>query len=63
MTESEAKGTDSDAVEWPEPEMYTPERIAEFLLNCAVSQEEYQTAVQEVIAMGIGPATIPHTRF
>lgn len=45
---------------WPEPEIYTPERIAEFLLNNAVDAEDYQGAVEEVKALGIEPATVPH---
>lgn len=47
----------------PEPEVYTPERIAEFLLNNAVSERDYQAAIDEVIKMGIDPATVPHDRF
>jgi hypothetical protein len=42
-------------------EDYTPERIAEFLLNNAVGPEDYATAVEEVRKLGIDPATIPHT--
>jgi hypothetical protein len=45
---------------WPEPEVYAPERIAEFLLNNAVDDDDYQGAVEEVKALGIDPATIPH---
>ena len=41
-------------------ETYTPERIAEFLLNNAVSPEDYAAALVEVRNMGIDPATIPH---
>ena len=47
----------------PEPEIYTPERIAEFLLNNAVSRKEYEAAIQEVIKMGIDPASVPHDPF
>jgi bifunctional DNA-binding transcriptional regulator/antitoxin component of YhaV-PrlF toxin-antitoxin module len=45
-----------------EPEVYTPERIAEFLLNNAVDDDDYQGAVEEVKKLGIDPATIPHDR-
>ncbi len=41
-------------------EAYTPERIAEFLLNNAVSPEDYAAALTEVRKLGIDPATIPH---
>ncbi len=43
-------------------ETYTPERIAEFLLNNAVSPEDYAAGLAEVRKMGIDPATIPHER-
>jgi len=43
-------------------EVYTPERKAEFLLNTAVSPEDYAWAVQEVRKMGIDPETIPHKK-
>ena len=42
-------------------EDYTPERIADFLLNNAVGPENYATAVEEVRKLGLDPATIPHT--
>ena len=45
-----------------EIEEYTPERIAEFLLNCAVSAEDYASAVEEVRKLGLDPATIPHEK-
>ena len=32
----------------PEPEVYTPERIAEFLLNNSVSEEDYRRNLAEV---------------
>lgn len=47
----------------PEVEIYTPERIAEFLLNSAVSKSDYQAAIEEVTRMGIDPATVPHDPF
>jgi AbrB family looped-hinge helix DNA binding protein len=46
----------------PEPEVYTPQRIAEFLLNNAINTEDYQGAVEEVWKLGIDPATIEHDR-
>ncbi len=63
MTESETEGTDPDSADWPEVEIYTPERIAEFLLNNAVNEREYRAAIAEVIQMGIDPATVPHDPF
>lgn len=40
-------------------EMYGLDRRAEFLLNNAVSDEEYQMAKAEVQAMGLDPDDIP----
>jgi len=48
--------------ELPEPEIYTPERRAEFLLNTAVSEEDYLMAVEEVRRLGINPESVPHDR-
>lgn len=45
-----------------EPEIYTPERIAEFLLSNSINSEDYARAVEEVRAMGLDPETIPHYR-
>jgi AbrB family looped-hinge helix DNA binding protein len=42
-------------------ELYTPERKAEFFLNNAVSKEDYDAACEEIRAMGLDPANIPHT--
>ena len=41
-------------------EIYTPERKAEFLLNNAVTQEDYLDAIKEVRKMGLDPERIPH---
>lgn len=41
-------------------ETYTPERKAEFLLNNAVTPEDYALAVEHVRKMGLSPDTIPH---
>jgi AbrB family looped-hinge helix DNA binding protein len=43
-------------------EKYTPQRKAEFLLNNAVTPEDYSWAVREVRKMGINPKTIPHDK-
>jgi AbrB family looped-hinge helix DNA binding protein len=43
-------------------ESYTPERKAEFLLNNAVSERDYQNALEEVRGMGLDPESIPHKR-
>ncbi|MFU8858593.1 MAG: AbrB/MazE/SpoVT family DNA-binding domain-containing protein [Deferrisomatales bacterium] len=43
-------------------ETYTPERKAEFLLQNAADDEDYEEAVAEVRRMGLDPAAIPHDR-
>lgn len=43
-------------------ERYTPERKAEFLLNNAVTPEDYSWAVKEVRKMGLEPEKIPHEK-
>ena len=43
-------------------EIYSPERKAEFLLNNAVTQADYDQAVKEVRKMGLDPDEIPHKR-
>ncbi|HDN79234.1 MAG TPA: AbrB/MazE/SpoVT family DNA-binding domain-containing protein, partial [Chloroflexi bacterium] len=43
-------------------EIYTPERKAEFLLNNAVTPEDYRRAVEEVSRMGLAPEKIPHEK-
>jgi AbrB family looped-hinge helix DNA binding protein len=43
-------------------EVYTPERKAEFLLNNAITKEDYEWAVKEVRKMGVDPETIPHEK-
>ncbi len=43
-------------------EIYTPERIAEFLLSNAVGDEDYRRARSEVEQMGLVPDRIPHVR-
>lgn len=39
-------------------EIYTPERVAEFLLNNAIDAEDYENARAEVMKMGIDPDSI-----
>jgi hypothetical protein len=46
----------------PPVEMYTPQRIAEFLLSNAVTMEDYAEARREVEGLGIDPDTVDHVR-
>jgi putative addiction module CopG family antidote len=55
--EDEASILDSEFME-----TYTPERIAEFLLNNSIDAEDYQRAREEVEKLNIDPDTIPHER-
>lgn len=43
-------------------EVYTDERIAEFLLNNAIGEDEYWTMRKEVVKLGLDPDTILHTK-
>ena len=43
-------------------EIYTSERKAEFLLNNAITPEDYSWAVKEVRKMGVDPEVIPHEK-
>jgi len=43
-------------------EMYTPERIAEFFLNNAVSKDDYEEALKEVRKLGLDPDKIDHDK-
>jgi len=43
-------------------EIYSDERKAEFLLNNAITQEDYRSAVKEVLKMGLSPQKIPHKK-
>jgi AbrB family looped-hinge helix DNA binding protein len=43
-------------------EVYTPERVAEFLLNNAVDADDYESALAEVREMGIDPDIIAHVK-
>jgi AbrB family looped-hinge helix DNA binding protein len=46
-----------------ESELYTPERLAEFFLNNALSADGYKAARKEVEAMGLNPDTIDHIHW
>ncbi len=46
----------------PAVEIYTPERIAEFLLSNSMDAEDYADAVAEVRSMGLDPESIDHYR-
>lgn len=41
-------------------EIYSDERIAEFLLSTAIDDADYQNARSEVEALGLDPGAIPH---
>lgn len=43
-------------------EIYSDERKAEFLLNNAVTSEDYATAVKEILKMGLSPEKIPYKK-
>ena len=43
-------------------EIYTDERKAEFLLNNAVTPEDYDLAIRDVRAMGLDPEGIDHEK-
>lgn len=43
-------------------EMYTPERVAEFLLGSAVDEASYAEAVAAVRKMGLDPKQIDHVK-
>jgi len=43
-----------------DPEIYTPERKAEFLLSNAVDAADYAAACSEVRKMGLDPGRIVH---
>jgi len=46
----------------PPVEIYTPERIAQFILSNAVNSEDYVRAREEVRAMGFDPDSIIHEK-
>ena len=43
-------------------EVYSQERIAEFLLSNAVDAEDYAEAVKEVRKLGLDPAAVSHAK-
>jgi len=43
-------------------EVYSKERKAEFLLNNAINQDDYEAARQAVHNLGLDPDNIPHER-
>jgi len=43
-------------------ELYSPERKAQFLLNNAITQADYDQAVKEVRKLGLDPDEIPHEK-
>ena len=43
-------------------EVYTDERIAEFLLTNSIGEDEYWDMRQEVVKMGLDPDTILHIK-
>ena len=43
-------------------EVYTDERIAEFLLTNSIGEDEYQVMRKEVIKMGLDPDKILHIK-
>ena len=43
-------------------EIYTPERKAEFLLNNAITSDDYRLAAERVREMGLDPDRIPHRK-
>jgi AbrB family looped-hinge helix DNA binding protein len=60
VMETSAAGLLLKPVQTYETEVYTPERIAEFLLNNAVDGPEYDAALARVREMGIDPNAVPH---
>lgn len=54
--------TSARAEETPDVEVYTDERVAEFLLNSAVDQDDYLAACEAVRKLGLDPDAIPHDK-
>ncbi len=46
----------------PPVEVYSDERVAEFLLSNTVDREDYERAVKLVRKMGLDPAKIDHDK-
>lgn len=60
VAEETAEGILLRPAKLPPVEMYTPERVAEFLLANAIGEEEYAAARREVREMGLNPDAIQH---
>jgi AbrB family looped-hinge helix DNA binding protein len=58
--ETSAEGLMLKPVQAYETEVYTPQRIAEFLLNNAVDAAEFDQAIERVRQMGLDPDSVPH---
>jgi AbrB family looped-hinge helix DNA binding protein len=58
--ETSAEGIMLKPVQAYETEVYTPQRIAEFLLNNAVDAAEFDQAIERVRRMGLDPDSVPH---
>ena len=43
-------------------EIYSPERIAQFLLNNSIDEDHYERQREEVRKMGLDPDKIPHDK-
>ena len=43
-------------------EVYTPARVAEFLLSNSVDAEDYELSRREVSKLGLDPDSIPHSK-
>ena len=62
IAESRAEGVLLRPVVTLPLEIYSPERKAEFLLNSAITPEDYEWAVQETRKLGVDPESIPHDK-
>ncbi len=62
ITEARAEGVLLRPVVALPLEIYTPERKAEFLLNNAITPEDYDWALKEVKKLGVDAETVPHKK-
>ena len=60
VMEESAQGLLFKPVSGFEVEIYTPERMAEFAINNAVTAEEYDSAVADARVAGLDLDAIPH---
>jgi len=58
--EATAEGILLRPVDQPPVEIYTPERIAQFLLTNAVDEQDYERAREDVRDLGLSPDDIHH---